>query len=237
MFPPYPEFDGINDPHIFLDPLARKEIRKTFDEFLRSKEHRNPSNDETIQCTQHNLYDVDVYIKDIIEGTEHGTLRGPTYLYQLLRAYAVDAWFNRLQAVSDQLEDLHSRVFKLKNTDIHSAADTQGQQPTLRDEGLLNEEGLRGALLRYLSSLNSESRQLDLDLRVAEKRFGKGHECVLVLRNMQEKYAHVTCRMGYLLSQTEHRLEMKQSITQKALANIQIQESRKSIEQASTVKR
>lgn len=224
----------MNDPYVFLDSLARTESIKSFDEFFRNKAG-NQVNAQTVH-RQTKDYDVEVFVCDILKDAAHIIPQGPAYFYNILRAYAVNAWFDRLQAVEDQLENFDYRMSTLKDAQDYSTSDAQSQC-YLAGEHLLNEEGLRGALLRYASSLESETRQLELDLRAAEVRFRKDHGCFLVLRQTKEKYAHIACRMGHMLSQTQHRLGLKQSLTNRALAHIQIQESRKSIEQAATVKR
>lgn len=234
LFPPYPEFNGMNDPHVFLNSLGRMEMNRSFDEFLRHKyQDSDQAIDKTAQCSQINTYDVEVFVKDIVEGPQHVFTQGSAYFYHLLREYAVNAWFDRLQAVEDQLENLDCQASMVEQTQDDLSSDFKG----LHEERILNEEGLRGALLRYLLPLKSESSQLELDLRAAGERFGQSHEHLSPLRNIREKYAYITCRVEYLLSRTEHRFEMKQSLIHTSLASIQIQESRKSIEQAATVKR
>ncbi|OJD15803.1 hypothetical protein AJ78_03983 [Emergomyces pasteurianus Ep9510] len=238
LFPPHPQLEDDNDPYTFLDPLSRKEVIRSFDEFRQSsdeKEHGFCS--KTAPSPQSAPQDIEIFVKDILS-LEHANLpKDLNNVINILQEYAVNAWFDRLQTLEDQLENL-----KLQNL-IQMAT---GEEQTLKkpadeeysEDEMIHEEGMKEALLRYISSLEINIQRLNFELHAAGKRVTRDpRDDSARVDETVKKYLHIKLHMDLLLSRTQHRLEMKNNRINKALTKLQIQESRKSIEQAETVKR
>ncbi|OAX82594.1 hypothetical protein ACJ72_03058 [Emergomyces africanus] len=230
IFPPYPQLEDDNDPYVFLDPLARKEVLKSFDEF-----HQSGDKKEHIFCStaapcpgSSSARDIEIFVKDILS-LEHSNLRkGPNDIIHILQEYAINAWFDRLQTLEDQLENLKLQSQHQKVTDV---------EQTSEDE-MLHEEGMKEALLRYISSLEINIRCLNFELHAMGKGMARNsRDNSAQLDETIKKYLHIKLHMDLLLSRTQHRLDMKNNRINKALTKLQIQESRKSIEQAETTYR
>ncbi|KAJ6150094.1 hypothetical protein N7471_001293 [Penicillium samsonianum] len=241
LFPPCPNLDGDNtdnDPHVFLDPLTKQEITKSFKDFCRNREKKDHAPAEGSTASRRaTSQDVEIFAKDIVIGNQPGTPRNPAETIHLIRSYALNAWFDRLQTLKDQLEDLSLQsLFHRGTTHNEDPQDSDEENHTV--DGLIDEEGIKSAILRYISSLDGECQRLKLDLRAAKIGSStKGLDSVRTLDETMEKYIYIRSQMGNLLSETQHLLDMKNSKKQEALATRQTKESREFIEQATTVKR
>ncbi|KAJ5205543.1 hypothetical protein N7491_003829 [Penicillium cf. griseofulvum] len=239
LFPPCPDLDGDNadnDPHVFLKPLATQENIKSFTEFRLNRDRKDKES-TTKSTTSRRPQDVEVFAHDILRENEPDTSRGLADIVQLVRSYALDAWFDRLQTLKDQLEDLSFRSLSRRGTPHNEDPQNSDEDNHIVD-GLLDEEGMKNAIVRYISSLNGECQWLELDLRTAKigsstNDFGS----VQVLDEMMEKYVLIRLQMSDLLSETQNLLDIKNSKIQQALTTLQIKESRKFIEQAETMKK
>ncbi|KZN86618.1 hypothetical protein EN45_051520 [Penicillium chrysogenum] len=151
----------------------------------------------------------------------------------LIRSYALNAWFDRLQTLKDQLEDLSLQNLSHRGTQ-HKEDPQDSDEENHTVDGLLDEEGMKGAILRYISSLDGECQRLKLDLRLAET--GSSTSDFEMLEQAMEKYTYIRSEMGNILAETQHLLDMKNSKIQQELVTLQIKESREFIAQATTVK-
>ncbi|CAI7576863.1 unnamed protein product [Penicillium glandicola] len=241
LFPPCPEFDGENgrnDPHVFVDPLTKQENIKTFKEFCRNRESKNrQSTDESMASRRTMSHDVETFANDILLGNQPGASRGLTDIVHIVRSYALNAWFDRLQILKDQLEDL-----SLQNSSHRSTRHNEDLQDSEEENNLgyelLDEEGMKSVILRYISSLDGECQRLKLDLREAKGGSSiNGFGSVIIFDQTLERYTHIRSQMSSLLSETQHLLDVKNCKKQQALTTLQIKASKKLIEQAKTVKR
>ncbi|PYI27104.1 hypothetical protein BP00DRAFT_35036 [Aspergillus indologenus CBS 114.80] len=128
----------------------------------------------------------------------------PHLVFQLLRSYPLRAWLDCLQALEDQLDNFdfdgsHEYTMHDHNSRGHAA-----------DE-LIDENGMKGALLHYLLSLETESRRLRRDMCVVQSRPGDHTSSVLSISELMDKYLQVQFHMESILSRTQHRLDMKQN--------------------------
>lgn len=241
LFPPCPNLDGDNtdnDPHVFLDPLTKQEITKSFKDFCRNREKKDHAPAEGSTASRRAMsQDVEIFAKDILIENQPGTPRNPAETIRLIRSYALNAWFDRLQTLKDQLEDVSLQsLFHRGTTHNEDPQDSDEENHTVN--GLIDEEGMKSAILRYISSLDGECQRLKLDLRAA--KIGSSTKCLDSVRTLDEtmeKYIYIRSQMGNLLSETQHLLDMKNNKKQEALTTRQTKESREFIEQATTVKR
>ena len=214
LFPPYPELEGDNDPIIFLDALSTKENMNSFQEFRLNRERSAITDRET--------RDVEVFANDLLFANEPKILKRVERVIHLVRSYALNAWFDRLQSLECQLQDL--------NIDLsHGHARDYDSQDS-------NKNWIITAILRYILSLEMECHRLIIDLREAEAS-GSDPSSLIPLNKMMEKYTHITSRMNFLLIQAQHVLEMKTTKVQNNLVNFHIKESSKSVEEAAKAKR
>ncbi|KAJ6178049.1 hypothetical protein N7519_008510 [Penicillium mononematosum] len=241
LFPPYPDLDGNdaygdsagNDPHVFLDPLRKQESTKSFDEFCLNRDQRDGEPTEKSTSRRTTPQDVEIFANDVLVN-QADTPKGTTGIVGLIRSYALNAWFDRLQTLKDQLEDLSLQRLSRQGTQYEEdLQDSDEENHTV--DGLLDEEGMKSAILRYISSLDGECRRLKLDLRLAKT--GSSTNDFEMLDQTMEKYTYIRAEMGNLLAETQHLLDMKNSKIQQGLMTLQIKESREFIEQATTMKR
>ena len=242
LFPPYPDLDGNdaygdsagNDPHIFLDPLRKQERAKSFKEFCLGHDQTNGESTEKSTAARRTMipHDVEIFANDIENQT--GTHREMTGIVGLIRLYALNAWFDRLQTLRDQLEDLSLQSLSHRGTQ-HKEDPQDSDEENHTVDGLLDEEGIKNAILRYISSLDSECQRLKLDLRLAETGSSTGDTDML--EQAMEKYTYIRSEMGNILAESQHLLDMKNTKIQQGLITLQIKENREFYEQATTVKR
>jgi hypothetical protein len=242
LFPPYPDLDGNdaygdsagNDPHVFLGPLRKQESTKSFEEFCLNRGQRDGESTEKSTASQRTTpQDVEIFANDVLEN-QTGIPKGMTGIVGLIRSYALNAWFDRLQTLKDQLEDLSLQNLSHRGTQ-HKEDPQDSDEENHTVDGLLDEEGMKGAILRYISSLDGERQRLKLDLRLAET--GSSRSDFEMLEQAMEKYTYIRSEMGNILAETQHLLDMKNSKIQQELVTLQIKESREFIAQATTVKR
>ncbi|CAI7647601.1 unnamed protein product [Penicillium viridicatum] len=241
LFPPCPELDGEgtdNDPHVFLDPLTKQENIKSFKRFRLNRDEKDHKSTKAPTASRRTMsQDVEIFAKDILLENEAGAPRKPAEIVHLVRLYALNAWFDRVQTLRDQLEDLSLESLSHQSTQ-HNEDSEDPEEENHTVDAPINEEGIKGAILRYISSLNVECQRLKLDLRAA--KLGSttdGFDCVRTLDQTMEKYTHIRSQMSNLLSETQHLLDMKNSKIQQTLTTRQIKENREFIEQAATAKR
>ena len=122
---------------------------------------------------------------------------------QILRSYALNAWFDRLQTLQAQLEDLSLQ--NLSNRRALQNEDTENSdEENHTADGPIDEEGMKSAILRYISSLDSECQRLKLDLHAAKIGSATSNfDSVRTLDQTMEKYSHVRLQMSNLLSETQ----------------------------------
>ncbi|CAG8896346.1 unnamed protein product [Penicillium egyptiacum] len=242
LFPLCPDLDGNdaygdsagNDPHVFLDPLTKQESTKSFKEFRLNRDERgNGSTEISTASRRTTSQDVDIFANDVLEN-QTGTPKGLTDTVHLIRPYALNAWFDRLQTLRDQLEDFSLQSLSHRETPHKKDPQDEDEEKHTVD-GLVDEEGIKSAILRYISSLDGECQRLKLDLRSA--KIGSSTNDFELLDQTTEKYTCIRSEMGNLLSETQHLLDMKNRKIQQGLMTLQIKESRKFIEQATMVKR
>ncbi|KAI3196134.1 hypothetical protein CBS147311_7636 [Penicillium roqueforti] len=239
LFPPCPEFDGDNsdnDPYVFLDHLRKQEHTKSFKEFCLNRDKKDYESAGASESRRTMSQDVEIFSNDILEN-QAGTPKGLTDVVHLIRSYALNAWFDRLQTLKDQLEDLSLQSLSHRSIQHdEDPQDSEEENPTC--DGLIDEEGMKGAILRYIASLDGECQRLKIDLHAAKIGFSTtGSDSVRTLEQTMEKYTHIRSQMSNLLSETQHLLDMKNSRIQQALTTLEIKQSRTFIEQAKTVKR
>lgn len=152
----------------------------------------------------------------------------------LIRSYALKAWFDRLQTLKDQLEDLSLQSLSYRGTQ-HKEGPEDSDEESHTVDGLLDEEGMKSAILRYISSLDGECQRLKLDLRLT--RTGSSTNDFGMLEQTMEKYTCIRLEMSNILSEVQHLLDMKNSKIQRGLLNLQMKESREFVEHVTTVKR
>ncbi|KAJ5972756.1 uncharacterized protein N7479_002674 [Penicillium vulpinum] len=243
LFPPCPELDGDNtdnDPHVFLDPLTKQENIKSFKEFCLNRNQKDHQPTEKHTASRRTMsQNVEIFANDILLENLTLTPKGPTDTVQLIRSYALNAWFDRLQTLKDQIEDLslqslsHRGIRRRRNEDPQ---DSEEENHTV--DGLIDEEGMKSAILRYISSLDGECQRLKLDLDVVKGGSSTNmFASIEILDQTTEKYTHVRLQMSNLLAETQHLLDMKNRKLQERLRTVQIEEAREFIKQAKTVKR
>ncbi|CAG7942891.1 unnamed protein product [Penicillium salamii] len=219
LFPPYPEFpeqDGDNDPWVFLDPLSRRESTKTFQEF--SETHDGNVNERAEQATCNNktrVYDVDVFAKDISQSyRQFSTWSRDIHLDRaismrarvayLVRSYAINAWFDRLQSLESQLHDLSSDL-------LHTIYDdeTNGQQLEKRSQNSFIQTYGReiiDAIHHYITSLDLECDRLKHEFEavdsISHPHFGQ-------VRQALDEYCFIKTRMRHLLHRAQSLLDRK----------------------------
>lgn len=241
LFPPCPEFDGDgadNDPHVFLNPLTKQENIKSFKEFCLNRDQEDHGSTKAPTASRRTMsQDVENFAKDMLLENEANAPRKPAAIVHLIRLYALNAWFDRLQTLKDQLGDLSLQ--SLFHRGIQHNKDPEDlDEENLAVDGPINEDGMKSAILSYISSLDIECQRLKLDLRTA--KIGSptnSFDCVRTLDQTMEKYTHIRSQMSNLLLETQHLLDVKNSKIQQALTTRQIKENREFIEQAATVKR
>ncbi|KAJ5932839.1 hypothetical protein N7516_007328 [Penicillium verrucosum] len=241
LFPPCPEFDGDgadNDPHVFLDPLTKQENIKSFKEFCLNRDQEDHGSTKAPTASRRTMsQDVENFAKDMLLENEASAPRKPAAVVHLIRLYALNAWFDRLQTLKDQLGDLSLQ--SLSHRGIQHNEDPEDlDEENLVVDGPINEDGMKSAILSYISSLDIECQRLRLDLRAA--KIGSptnGFDSVRTLNQTMEKYTHIRSQMSNLLLETQHLIDVKNSKIQQALTTRQIKENREFIEQAATVKR
>ncbi|KAJ5173894.1 uncharacterized protein N7500_001825 [Penicillium coprophilum] len=239
LFPPCPDLDGDNadnDPYVFLDPLTKRESIKSFKEFCQSRDQKDHvSAEKSTVSGQKMSQDVEIFANDILLENQPGNEVADTV--HLVRCYALNAWFDRLQTLRDQLEDLSLQSLSPRGT-LRNEDPLESDEESHTADGLLDEEGMKSAILCYISSLDGECHRLETDLRAAQ---GGSHtnafKSVHALSQMMKKYTHIRLQMSNLLSETQHLLDMKTSKMQQALISLQIKESRNFMEQTQIVKR
>ncbi|OQD61463.1 hypothetical protein PENPOL_c016G01551 [Penicillium polonicum] len=241
LFPPCPELDGEgtdNDPHVFLDPLTKQENIKSFKEFRLNRDEKDHESTKAPTASRRTMsQDVEIFAKDILLENEAGAPRKPAEIVHLIRLYALNAWFDRLQTLRDQLEDLSLESLSHQSTQ-HNEDPEDPEEENQTVDGPINEEGMKSAILRYISSLDVECQRLKLDLRAAKIGSAtNGFDYVRTLDQTMEKYTHIRSQMSNLLSETQHLLDMKNSKIHQALTTRQIKENTEFIEQAATVNR
>ncbi|CAG7997647.1 unnamed protein product [Penicillium nalgiovense] len=177
--------------------------------------------------------DVEIFVNDVLEN-QTGTPSGITGIVVLIRSYALKAWFDRLQTLKDQLEDLSLQSLSYRGTQ-HKEGPEDSDEESHTVDGLLDEEGMKSAILRYISSLDGECQRLKLDLRLT--RTGSSTNDFGMLEQTMEKYTCIRLEMSNILSEVQHLLDMKNSKIQRGLLNLQMKESREFVEHVTTVKR
>lgn len=207
LFPPYPEPDGDNDPFLFLDNLSIKETTKSFEDFCKDQ---NGSGQESIiqpdveQETR--MQDVEVFANDMLSKNQGGTIVRVKDAVDLVRSYAINAWFDRIQSLENQLQDLRldsSREYT-HDEEHQQYLEKEPRSSDDRDP----EKGMVAAILHYISSLDLECHRLSMDIR-AVKESGSEPHSLLELNRVLEKYTFIRSRMGHFLAQARHRLEMQ----------------------------
>ncbi|CAG8329779.1 unnamed protein product [Penicillium nalgiovense] len=242
LFPPCPDLDGNdaygdsagNDPHVFLDSLWKQESTKSFNEFCLNRDQRDRESTERSTASQRTTpQDVEIFVNDVLEN-QTGTPNGITGIVGLIRSYALNAWFDRLQTLKDQLEDLSLQCLSYRGTQ-HKEDPEDSDEESHTVDGLLDEEGMKSAILRYISSLDGECQRLKLDLRLT--RTGSSTNDFEMLEQTMEKYTCIRLEMSNILSEVQHLLDIKNSKIQQGLLNLQMKESREFVEHVTTVKR
>ncbi|KAJ5521351.1 hypothetical protein N7527_005466 [Penicillium freii] len=219
LFPPCPELDGKgtdNDPHVFLDPLTKQENIKSFKQFRLNRDEKDHESIKAPAASRRTMsQDVEIFAKDILLENEAGAPRKTAEIVHLIRL----------------LESLSHQSTQHNEDPEHPEENHTVDAP-------INEEGIKGAILRYISSLDVECQRLKLDLRAAKLGLAtNGFDCVRTLDQMLENYTHIRSQMSNILSETQHLLDMKNSKMQQALTTRQIKENREFIEQTARVKR
>ncbi|KAJ5375438.1 hypothetical protein N7517_007444 [Penicillium concentricum] len=240
LFPPCPDLDGDNadnDPHVFLEPLAKKENIKSFKEFCLNLDQKDHESTMKYTASRRTMpQDVEIFANDLLLENESGTRKEVTDIIQIVRSYALNAWFDRLQTLQDQLEDLRLQSLSHGGTQRNEdPQDSDEENHTVN--GLLDEEGMKSAIVRYMSSLDTEEQRLRVDMHAARIESSIDSLDYTTLDDTREIYIKIRLHMSNLLYNTQHLLDMKNSKIQQALTTLQIKESRKFIEQAKTVKR
>lgn len=101
LFPPYPELDKDNDPCVFLDPLRKEEITQTFQDFCEGENtNRHGPREQLATDPESRNCDLEVFSKDLFAGYDN-TITGAERVLDLVRSYAINAWFDRLQSLEN----------------------------------------------------------------------------------------------------------------------------------------
>ncbi|KGO74184.1 hypothetical protein PITC_084310 [Penicillium italicum] len=239
LFPPSPKLEGDNDVLIFLDSLRKKEHVQSFQEFCRQQEKdSHESTGKQTSNRQPSSQDVEVFANDMLLPTEPHIPKGVERVLHLVRSYALNAWFDRIQSLESQLQDLnvdsfHEHMQDYKRTD-QSNQQLKGDGEHRINYGKPDEKWMITAILRYISSLEIECHRLEIDLQAAET---SKRDSLHSLKEMTEKYAYIKSRMNSFLAQTRHNLAMKTNKMQNDLTSLYVKESRKSAREAAKVKR
>jgi hypothetical protein len=239
LFPPSPELEGDNDVLIFLDSLRRKEHVQSFQEFCRKQEKAShESTDKQTSNRQPSSQDVEVFANDMLLPAEPQIPKGVESVLHLVRSYALNAWFDRIQSLESQLQDLNVDSFREHMQDYESSDESNRQLKRDGEHrmsyGKPDEKWMTTAILRYISSLENECHRLRVDLQAAEK---SKSDSLSSLSEMSDKYAYIHSRMNSFLAQTQHSLAMKTNKMQNDLTKLHIKESRKSAREAAKLKR
>ncbi|KAJ5352361.1 hypothetical protein N7452_001335 [Penicillium brevicompactum] len=205
LFPPYPELDKDNDPCIFLDPLRREEITETFQDFCEGKNtNRHGPREQLATDPESRICDLEIFSQDVFADYVN-TIRGPERVLDLVRSYAINAWFDRLQNLENQLQDLNIEPWKLSAQDAEGSQQNRGVSDN--EDSLLNGKGMVNTILRYIASLDLELHRLRIDLRSDEGYDEKFP--YMELRRMMGKYTFIRSRMASLLTQAQNLLGVK----------------------------
>ncbi|CAG8207988.1 unnamed protein product [Penicillium salamii] len=134
------------------------------------------------------------------------------HVVYLVRSYAINAWFDRLQSLESQLHDLNSDLVHMIYED-----ETNGQQ---RENGSQNSfiqaygREIIDAIHRYIASLDLECHRLEnegkeVDCITAIQNFNGSHYHCGLVRQVLEQYRFIKIRMKHLLTQAQSLLDRK----------------------------
>ncbi|CAG8058344.1 unnamed protein product [Penicillium olsonii] len=197
IFPPYPELDGENDPYIFLDPLSKEESTKSFRQFCEEQNRGGSSKSEQATPAEGNrVCDVEVFAKDML-GIPGDCTNTAGYVVNIVRAYAINAWLDRLQSLEAELQDLC--IGKLDLTPENDI-DIKSNHTDVRIHG----KEIINSIYRYIASLDLDCHRLSTD--VEEQQRDKRSKPLPESISMLEKYRFLKSRMDLLLAQALHVL-------------------------------
>lgn len=205
LFPPYPELHKDNDPCVFLDHLSQKETNTTFqDLYSQGNTKSHGPREQLATDAQTRLCDVEVFVEDMLEYLEENN-RGGIQALGLVRSYAINAWFDRLQSSENQLQDLNIDSFHSSTQDAEESQQNRGVSNN--EDKLLNGKGMVNAILRYIASLDLERHRLTIDLR-SDGGYD-GPFPYMELTQMMGKYTFLRSRMASLLTQAQNLLGVR----------------------------
>ncbi|KAJ5962540.1 hypothetical protein N7501_007481, partial [Penicillium viridicatum] len=152
LFPLCPELDGEGtdiDPHVFLDPLTKQENIKSFKEFRLNRDEKDHESTKAPTASRRTMsQNVEIFAKNILPENEADAPRNQQRLSILY---------------GHQLEDLSLESLSHRGTQ-HNEDPEDPDEENHTVDGPINEEGMKSAILRYISSLDVECQRLKLDL-------------------------------------------------------------------------
>lgn len=203
--------------------MSGKKVTKSFDEFLQSG-GRNEQNSQ-----------YDTFVNDIVSLARSKAEFKLAHIAHIVRCYALHEWFDLIQRLEGQLEDItisRSVGRSCRGEDKEHALKRCPELNLMTDE-----EGMKNAILRYMPALDEEIERLNLDMDAATTSGNGDSEASSHLAETAKKYTYIQRLMGRLLPRVQHSIDVKNVEKNRDLTNLQIMESRKSIEQAETIKR
>ncbi|CAG7917968.1 unnamed protein product [Penicillium olsonii] len=162
IFPPYPEVDWDNDPYISLDPLSKRKDTKTFQGFCEQQKGRGSSRTEQATSAERtDLYDAEVFAKDMVN-VYRDCDNTAACAVKLVRSYAINAWFDRLQSLEAQLQDLCAETLNLT---LEHETDPESYLHDIR----IQRKEIINSIHRYIASLDLDCHRLSIDVETQKK--------------------------------------------------------------------
>jgi hypothetical protein len=103
LFPPSPKRGG--DQFLgFFNPLAQKQTVRSFEDSVKNSERASKEGYQV--HTQAMNRDIEVFASDIIRGHKPCCQAKAAEVVQIVRSYALNAWFDRLQTFREQSQNI-----------------------------------------------------------------------------------------------------------------------------------
>ncbi|KAI9728484.1 MAG: hypothetical protein M1828_003886 [Chrysothrix sp. TS-e1954] len=209
---------------IFEDPLPVDSAKWSFNEYWKERQSREPRRDTKGHDEIENISQA---VGSISPGNGFDQLHG---LLDLLHSYAARSWFQRLRILEDHLDTL-DRSLSMRNPQNCVCPYTASD---------LEEVGK--GVLRYIESIKDSIVTLELQLAddprcSLDDSQGNPRRDHSKNQELLTKFRYLQSKMSMLSVRAEHLLSAQRTQAQTTLTELQIEESRKSIQQAETVKR
>lgn len=230
---------------MFLDSLSANTSNPSFKEFCQegdgSKTDSINSNDDDDEegdsrpCRFQSSKDADVFLRDILSKLPPSGSETTESFTTIIWSYALEAWFDTLQSLEDQLDNISPEPLPCNTSGLLGQSRQLDEERPERHD-LLHEEGMKNAILRYLSSLHQDIDRLDMEITSAQE-VSRARTPSAELTGIHDTYKLIQQRMEVLLARIQHSLDLKNAARYEALTKLQIEESRKCIQEAETCKR